>query len=114
MKYNYEFSEIEYKSGKKSLIIIVEDSIKLVASFLMSDIQGSDPSYVYEAIDKVVSGESIMEEINGNRCGVEISKDYTTIYDNLASDGIGNCCKIETCELRKLVEVWSEKCKGKN
>lgn len=109
MKYNYKFSEITYKSGRKSLIIEVDKEIQLVANFLMSDIQGSDPSYVYEAIDKVINEESSYEEINGNMCGVEIRKDYTMIYNNLAPDGIGNYCRIETSELREFIEKWNDK-----
>lgn len=109
MKYNYKFSEITYKSGRKSLIIEVDKEIQLVGNFLMSDIQGNDPSYVYEAIDKVINGESNFEEINGNMCGVEIRKDYTMVYNNLAPDGMGNYCKIETSELRNLIEVWNKR-----
>ncbi|MFL0252542.1 hypothetical protein ACJDT4_19190 [Clostridium neuense] len=111
MKYNFRFEELNYKDGDKDIIIIMEDKIQLVSSFLMSDIQGSDPQYVFEAIDKVLNGESDYEELNGNVCGVEIHKDKTQIYDNLAEDGMGNWCEIETTELRELVEIWCEKLK---
>lgn len=111
MKYKYKFDEITFKSGKKHLIVLIDEKIQLVASFLMSDIQGSDPDYVFQAIDKVLSGESDYEELNGNVCGVEIHKDKTQIYDNLAEDGMGNWCEIETTELRELVKIWCEKLK---
>ena len=58
MKYKYKFSEIILKSGNRKMIIIMEEKYQMVAQFLMSDIQGSDPSYVFEAIDKVLSGNS--------------------------------------------------------
>lgn len=109
MKYKYKFSEIQYKSGKKSLVIEVEDKIKLVATFLMSDIQKSNPDYVYEAIDKVLSGESDFEELNGNVCCVEIMREKSKVYNNLAPDGMGNWCEIETDELKELVRIWHEK-----
>ncbi|WP_143318545.1 hypothetical protein [Clostridium sp. HBUAS56017] len=111
MKYNFRFDELSYSDGDKDLIIIVEEKIQLVATFLMSDIQGSDPQYVFEAIDKVLSGESGYEELNGNVCGVEIHKDKTQIYDNLAEDGMGNWCEIETTELRELVDIWCNELK---
>lgn len=111
MKYNFRFEELNYNDGDKDIIIIMEDKIQLVSSFLMSDIQGSDPQYVFEAIDNVLNGESDYEELNGNVCGVEIHKDKTQIYDNLADDGMGNWCEIETTELRELVEIWCKKLK---
>lgn len=117
MKCNFRFKELNYKDGHKDIIIIMEDKVQLVSSFLMSDIQGSDPQYVFEAIDKVLNGESDYEELNGNVCGVEIHKDKTQIYDNLAEDGMGNWCEIETIELRELVEIWAnelKKFKAKN
>ena len=58
MKYKYEFGEIVFKSGNKKRIIIMEEKYQMIAQFLMSDIQGSDPSYVFEAIDKVLNDES--------------------------------------------------------
>ena len=32
-------------------------------------------------------------------------------YDNLADDGMGNWCEIETRELRELVDIWINKLK---
>ena len=110
MKYKYEFSEFKYNDGDTDLIIIMEEKYQMVAQFLMSDIQGSDPNYVFEAIDKVLNDESEYEELNGNVCGVEIHKDMTQIYDNLADDGMGNWCEVETKEFRELVDIW---CKEK-
>ena len=81
MKYKYKFSEIVLKSGNRKMIIIMEEKYQMVAQFLMSDIQGADPSYVFEAIDKVLNDESEYEELNGNVCGVEIHKNKTQIYD---------------------------------
>ena len=111
MKYKYKFSEIVLKSGNRKMIIIMEEKYQMVAQFLMSDIQGADPSYVFEAIDKVLNDESEYEELNGNVCGVEINKNKTQIYDNLADDGMGNWCEIETKELRELVDIWCKEVK---
>ncbi|MDU4659780.1 MAG: hypothetical protein E6Y39_06555, partial [Clostridium butyricum] len=69
------------------------------------------PKYVFESIDKVLDGQSEYEELNGNVCGVEINKDMTRIYDNLAEDGMGNWCEIETQELRELVDIWCNELK---
>lgn len=107
---NYKFDKFKYKNGDEDLIIIMEDKkYQLVAEFLMSDIQSGDPSYVFEAIDEVLEGRNEYLELNGNVCGVEIHKDKTQIYDNLADDGMGNWCEVDTIELRKIVEVWKSK-----
>ena len=112
MKYKYKLKTFTYHDGDKDLIIVMEEEkYRLVAQFLMSDVQGQDPQYVFESIDNVLSGKSEYEELNGNACGVEIHKEKTQIYDNLAEDGKGDWCEIETKELRKLVEIWHNELK---
>lgn len=106
MKYDYKFDYITFKSGRRKKIIIVDPKIRLVSEFLMNDIQGSDPGYVYNAIDRVIEGKSDFEELDGNMCGVEISKEFTKIHDNLSDDE--EVCRIETRELRDFVKLWEE------
>ena len=72
MKYNFEFSGVSFNSGQKDLVIILEKEVELVATFLMSDVQG-DPDYAIEKIENVLNGKSEHEELNGNICGLEIS-----------------------------------------
>ena len=115
MKYKYKFKKFTYLSGDEDLIIVMdEDKYRMIAQFLMSDIQVKDPKYVFEAIDNVLSGKSRYEELNGNVCCVEIYKVKTQIYDNLAGDGKGDWCEIETKELRDLVENWCNELKKFN
>lgn len=105
----YKFDVISYQNGDSDLIIKMEDESKrLVATFLMSDIQGGDISYAIHAIDKVLTGKSDYEELNGNICGVEIHQDKTEIYDNLAEDGIGDWCTVNTSELKELIYIWHQ------
>lgn len=112
MKPKFEFGEITFKSGNKSLIIKMLDPKKyLIATFLMSDIQGGDPSYALEEIDAVLEGKKEYAELNGNVCGVEIHKDKTQIYDNLADDGMGEWCEINTEDLKELIIIWANKVK---
>ena len=107
---NYKFDKFIYRDGDEDLIIIMEDKkYQLVSQFLMSDIQSADPSYVFEAIDEVLEGRNEYLELDGNVCGVEIHKDKTKIYDNLADDCMGNWCEVDTMELRRMVEIWSNK-----
>lgn len=108
MKYDFKFDEISFNNGQKDLIISMQKEVELVATFLMSDVQGY-PAYAVETLDKVLSGESEYEELNGNVCGLEIRKEKTTVYDNLADDGMGEWCEIETEELRELVDIWANK-----
>lgn len=105
----HEFSEITLRSGSKSLIIKIKDEKKyLVANFLMSDIQGGDPSYALDEFNAVLKKKKDYAELNGNVCGIEIWKDKTRIYDNLADDGIGDWCEVNTRDLRDLVVIWND------
>ncbi|MGN0495043.1 MAG: hypothetical protein ACI4GW_02330 [Lachnospiraceae bacterium] len=62
--------------------------------------------------DKVLSGESVYEEVNGNVCCVEITPETTKVYDNLIEDDeeyYSTCCEVDTQELRQIIEEWCEK-----
>ena len=114
MKYKYKIKKFVYLSVDEDLIIVMdEEKYRMVAQFLMSDIQGQDPQYVFEAIDNVLSGKSEHEALNGNVCGVVIHKEKTQIHDNLAKDGMGDWCEIETKELRELVKIWCNELKAR-
>ncbi|WP_143318550.1 hypothetical protein [Clostridium sp. HBUAS56017] len=109
--YSYKLRELELVDGQKELLIEFEDKSKeIISTFLESDVQAFQ-DYVIEGLDNVLSGKSEYEELNGNVCGVEIHKDKTQIYDNLAEDGMGNWCEIETTELRELVDIWCNELK---
>lgn len=110
MKYKYSFDELIYDDEDRELIIIVEDQIRLVAQFLMSDIQIDSESYI-EALDSVLNGVCDYEELNGNACGILIRRDKTKVIDCLADDGMGNWCEIETKELRELIDIWCKELK---
>ncbi|WP_207706214.1 hypothetical protein [Clostridium sp. HBUAS56017] len=110
MNLKYEIREIMYNDKKDDIVFDFEKKYEILSTFLSADVQPFS-SYIFEAIDKVLSGESGYEELNGNVCGVEIHKDKTQIYDNLAEDGMGNWCEIETTELRELVEIWCNELK---
>lgn len=66
--------------------------------------------YILEKLNLVIEYGSEYEEFNGNICGVEMRSNYTRIYDNLAEDGKGNWCEIETKELKELIDMWLDKC----
>lgn len=108
MNYTFEFNEINFNNGQKDLIINLQKEVELVATFLMSDVQGY-PTYAIEALENVLNGKSTYEELNGNICGLEIRKEKTIVYDSLADDVMRNWCEIETQELRELVDIWINK-----
>ena len=109
--YKYQFRILELGDGQKELLIEFEDKVKeILSSFLESDVSAFE-NYVCEVIDKVLNDESEYEELNGNVCGVEIHKDMTQIYDNLAEDGMGNWCEVDTKDLRELVDIWCKEVK---
>lgn len=106
---NYSLGEVTLSNGIKILTIQMEDKSRyLIATFLSSDIQGANPKYALDAIDSVLMGDRKYAELNGNVCGVEVYKETTTIYDNLAEDGKGDWCTIKTKNLRELIISWYE------
>lgn len=105
MKLKYQIKEIIHTGKVVAIIFVFEKKYDLLTTFLSADVSPFS-DYVIEALDNVLSERKEFERINGNICGCEIYKDKTKIYDNLADDGIGNWCEVETEELRELVDIW--------
>ena len=93
--------------GKKERLLIEfrEKEYELLSTFLESDVIPFE-DWIKSDFDKVLSGKSEYEEINGNVCCVEISPKTTKVYDNLAEDAMGNWCEVDTKELRQLIDEW--------
>lgn len=96
--------------GKKERLLIEfkENKYEILATFLESDVSPFE-EWIKSSFDKVLSGESEYEEVNGNVCCAEISSKTTKVYNNLAEDAIGNWCEVDTKELRQLIEEWCDK-----
>ena len=110
MKLKYKIKYIIYNGKEDDIIFEFDEKYRILSTFLSADVQ-SFPDYIIEGLEKVLNGKSDYEELNGNVCGVEIHRDMTQIYDNLADDGMGNWCEIETKELRELVDIWCNELK---
>jgi hypothetical protein len=108
MKYRYRIEKFVYHDeDEEPIMVMEEDKYRLVAQFLISDVQGPGSiEYVLEAFDNVLSAKSKEEKISGNVCALEINNDTTVIYDKLAEDGMGDWCEVETKELKALVDIW--------
>ena len=107
---NYEIKEIIYNGKKDDIVFEFEEKYTLLSTFLSSDVQPFS-NYVIEAIDKVLNEQSEYEEVNGNVCGIEIHKEKTQVYDNLAEDGMARWCEVDTLELKVLVKAWLDELK---
>ena len=96
--------------GKKERLLIEfkENKYQILSTFLESDVSPFE-EWIKSAFDRVLSGESEYEEVNGNVCCAEISLKTTKVYDNLAQDAMGNWCEVDTQELRQIIEEWCEK-----
>ncbi len=93
---------------KDELLIDFKDkNYEILSTFLESDVQEFE-NWIKIAFDKVLSGEVGYQECNGNVCCVEINPKATKIYDNLAEDGMGNWCEVDTKELRQIIEEWCD------
>ncbi|SDZ24086.1 hypothetical protein [Bacillus sp. 166amftsu] len=113
MKYPYSFEVLK----NRKLVMRLPQEIKLVETFLGVEVSAFG-DWILEGIHSVLNGEKDCIVVNGNICGIEIRKDTTTVLDNLAEDGKGEFCEIETIELVDLIHIWLDKQKeykkGKN
>lgn len=96
--------------GKKERLLIEfkGNKYEILSTFLESDVSPFE-EWIKSAFDRVLSGESEYEEVNGNVCCAEISPKTTKVYDNLAEDAMGNWCEVDTKELRQLIDEWCDK-----
>ena len=96
--------------GKKERLLIEfkENKYEILSTFLESDVSPFE-EWIKSAFDRVLSGESEYEEVNGNVCCAEISPKTTKVYDNLAEDAMGNWCEVDTKELCQLIDEWCDK-----
>ena len=104
---NRHYRIIEIGNKKRLLIDFDEEKYETLSIFFECEVSQFE-EWIKESFDKVLSGESEFEEIHGNVCGAEITRDTTTILDDLAEDGRGDWCEIDTKELRMLIDDWSE------
>jgi len=104
-----EYKEFSLSNGEKQISIVFKDNkYELLSTFLFIEMNAFE-EWIKNDFDKVLSGQSEYEEINGNVCCVEISPNTTKIYDNLAEDAMGNRCEVDTKELRQLIEEYCDK-----
>ena len=84
--------------GKKRRLLIEfkENKYQILSTFLESDVSPFE-EWIKSDFDRVISGESEYEEVNGNVCCAEISP------------AMGNWCEVDTKELRQLIEEWCDK-----
>ena len=106
MKYRIE--EYKLKNGIEDISIIFDEKYQLLTTFMSCDVLPFE-KWIKLGFDRVLSGESEYEEVNGNVCCAEISPKTTKVYDNLAEDAMGNWCEVDTKELRQLIDEWCDK-----
>lgn len=104
----YKERYIIFNGKVDDLVFDFDEKYDLLSTFLSSDVTPFE-DWIKEAFDKVITGKSEYEEVNGNVCGAEISLTTTKVYDNLAEDAMGNWCEVDTKELRQLIDEWCDK-----
>ncbi|WP_283750963.1 hypothetical protein [Bacillus cereus] len=90
-----------------SLKIELSKELEIVATFLENDIQGIPVKWWLQKIDEVLNNLKEYNEFQGTLCAIQVKKDETILVD-LYSIHNPNICKIETTELRNLIEVWGQ------
>ena len=104
MKYPYSFEVL----NSRHLVMRLPQEIKLVETFLGIEVSAFG-DWILEEIHNVLNGEKNYVVVNGNIYGLEIRNDTTTVLDNLAEDGKGEYCEIETMDLVELIHIWLDK-----
>lgn len=103
--------EIIFKENEGGIEVKVPQVISPVAILLMGDVQSNSQPWL-KLIHMVLSRESNYEECTGNNCTLEINQDITKIIDNYSEEE--EECLIETKELEKIIELWTEKIRSTN
>lgn len=104
----YKIDKYKLKNGIEDISIIFDEKYQILTIFMSCDVIPFE-DWIKADFDRVLSGESEYEEVNGNICCAEISLKTTKVYDNLAEDAMGNWCEVDTQELRQIIEEWCEK-----
>lgn len=107
----YKIRYIEYNGRVDDLVFEFEEKRKLLSTFLSSDVTPFE-DWIKADFDKVLSGRSEYEEVNGNVCSAEIGPVTTKIFDNLIEEDeeyYATCCEVDTRELRHLIDEWCDK-----
>ena len=104
MKYPYSFEVLK----SRHLVMRLPQEIKLVETFLGIEVSAFG-DWILKEIQSVLNGEKNYVVVNGNIYGLEIRNDTTTVLDNLAEDGKGEYCEIETMDLVELIHIWLDK-----
>ena len=106
MSIKRKYRLITFPNGKNKLNVEFDDSnYDLLSAFFFSDYT-SFGEWIDQIIEKVVTGQTEMQNISGNICELIITKNSIKVYDMLADDGIGNCCEIATNEMIELMKEW--------
>ena len=107
-----EYKVFELNNGKKDITVLFKmDNHEVLTSFFYSDVTVFE-NWIKSDFDKVLSGQSHYEEVNGNVCCAEISPTTTKIYDNFIEEDdeyYNSCCEVDTKELRQLIDEWCDK-----
>lgn len=104
-----EFQTELMKVGESELLVPrFSDEFSLLGTFLYADIQ-NDGEWFLQLIDKVLIGESELEEITGNICTLKIRKEITKVSDSLSENPEETECDIETEQLKELINSWLRK-----
>ncbi len=103
MKYKYQFAKWGGKNNNEQLGIILPKGMEPVSDILSSIRTEALKNWYIEGIDKVLSGESEMEERGNEGYTGTIKKDITKFNFNF-DEPIH--CTIETTELKELIEIW--------
>ncbi|WP_018885640.1 hypothetical protein [Paenibacillus massiliensis] len=103
MKFPVKINNSE--NGYKRLKLPEEIS---VVEYLLYDMESFRSPIFLSYIEKVLNKESELEEIGGNICSLEITKDTTKFINNFLTEGMQVECEIETAELKAIIKLWVE------
>lgn len=107
MSIEYSIREIMRNGKVDDIVFEFKKEYTLLSTFLSSEVTAFKDDIV-DSINNVLNNLKVIEEFDGNICGIRVKKDKSFIYDNLAADGIGACCEVDTVELLELINKWDK------
>lgn len=101
----YKMRVLELKNKKILIIQMENEKFQKVATLLQSDVV-ADFEWYKKSLYSVLNGKQKKILGVGNLCEIEITPEYTYIYDAVTEDK--ECCKTKTDELYNTILNWEK------
>ena len=103
-----EYDIFKYQNNSTRLMISFYDPYyQTLCEFFDTEVHNFY-RHIYKELEAVVTGQKEASDFGGNILNIDIGKEKTEVYYQMADESLGEPCFISTDELYKLVIVWKE------